>query len=64
MLNLPLVPFEFLLFSILLCYTAGMVSAFVIFSCSSSRIKRSYIAVAMVIRGGRSTTRCRGGTDG
>jgi xanthosine utilization system XapX-like protein len=31
MLNLPLVPFEFFLFSILLCYTAGMLSAFVLF---------------------------------
>jgi hypothetical protein len=31
MLNLPLVPFEFFLFSMLLCYAAGMLSAFLLF---------------------------------
>jgi hypothetical protein len=31
MLNLPLVPFEFFLFSMLLCYAAGMVSAMLLF---------------------------------
>jgi hypothetical protein len=31
MLNLPLVPFEFFLFSMLLCFAAGMVSAFLLF---------------------------------